>query len=603
MTSLTSIADEKTRFRRIIIGISLALAAGFLSVGLSFYSLLADQARVATQRAVMQLLEKHRDSFALEVFLHKSGAYELRIDEVVEDASSIVQDFGICLFKAQGRQILANTLADCSAENLESGAQHLRNGYSEITFPIETGQENDRVIIIARYRDAGSILGAIQELPWTILMALMMLCAMIFGINRVLEAYNRSIFAKVSQMEREVHTNHAIALTSKMLAHDLRRPFTMIEGMLRLLETSKNPGQLQSVAKRYLPDVRRSMKKINLIMSDINLMGNQVTLKYESANPETLIEVSLTAVFSEFRNADVTLEYQLNHTRQVLADGIKSLRVFENIFSNFVQAMRGKGHIKLTTRDLHVGKKSFIEFRLANSGNLIPESDLKHLFDPFFTKDKRGGTGLGLAICKQIIGQHGGEIHVYNLMDGSGVEFVFTLPASDTRPCFNGILPIHSSEYSLPLLKQSESQDSVSVLGCENKVLNTQQQLGRNLKVLIADDEALYRTVLIEQISNSPSLATAIDFFEADNIEEAVRLSEACAPDLVIMDIDFGDPERDGFDAVAAIRARGITAKVCMHSNRGRGDLAELCSSKGVDYFLPKPMQLRPMFHLLQVLN
>ncbi|MGE0175050.1 MAG: ATP-binding protein [Oligoflexales bacterium] len=603
MTSLTSISYEKKRFRRIIIGISLALAAGFLLVGLSFYSLLADQARVATQRAVVQLLEKHKDSFALEVFLHKSGAYQLRIDEVVKDASSIVQDFRICLYKAQGRQILASTLSDCAPEDRESGAEHLRSGYSEITFPIETGQDDDRVIIKARYRDAGSILGAIQELPWTIVMALMMLCAMIFGVSRVLESYNQSIFAKVSKMERDVHTNHAIALTSKMLAHDLRRPFTMIEGMLGLLETSKNPGQLQSVAKRYLPDVRRSMKKINLIMSDINLMGNQVSLKRESANPETLVEASLTAVFGEFKNADITLEYQLHHTHQVLADGLKALRVFDNIFSNSVQAMRGKGHIKVATKDIRVGKNVFVEFRLSNSGNAIPESDLTHLFDPFFTKDKRGGTGLGLAICKQIINQHGGEINVQNLTDGSGVEFAFTLPASETRPCFNGILPIHSSEYSRPFFEQPESQGSVSVLGCESKVLDTQRQLGRNLKVLIADDEALYRTVLIEQISNSPSLATAIDFFEADNVEEAVRLSETCAPDLVIMDIDFGDPERDGFDAVAAIRARGITAKICMHSNRGHGDLAEHCSSKGADYFLPKPMQLRPMFNLLQALS
>lgn len=600
MTSLDSIYDEKTRFRQILIGISLTMAAFFLLVGMSFYRLLADQARLATQGAVTQLLEKHRESFALEIFLHKSGAYQLRIDEIIKEASAIVKDFGLCLYRLQGSEIIASTFPNCVADKHILGVRDFSNGRSEIAFPLEAGQEDDRFIIKARYRDAGSIFFAVQELPWTIILAVIMLGVMIFGISRILDRYNHKILAIVSRIERENHTNRAIALTSKMLAHDIRRPFTMIEGMLGLLETTKNPGQLQSVAKRHLPDVRKSMKKINLILSDINLMEIHVPLKLDAACPEALIESSLSSVFKEFKNANIKIEYQFNHTHQVFVDEVKGLRVFENIFCNAIQAMQGSGIVKVTTREIVANNRGFIEFQLANSGRLISDRDLANLFEPFFTKDKRGGTGLGLAICKQIVCQHGGIIQADNLKDRSGVVFSFTLATTETHTNFNRTLPAHSSDYSRILFESEDTQEGLSLQFFETKVMELTKKLARKLKILIADDEALYRASLIEQILGNQILASGIDIFEAGDVEAAIQLAEKYLPDLVIMDINFSDSERDGFDAVAAMRERGVKAKICMHSNQVNQDQAGRYKTDGADCFLPKPMKLQSMLSLFQ---
>ena len=161
MTNPTSLKGEKERFRRLLLGISIAIAVGFLMLGLSFYSLLSDQVRVATQRAVVQLLEKHRESFALEIFLHKSGAYKLRVEEIVKDAAGIVQDFAICLYIPKGGEVIASTFVNCPTEDRVPGTRHLANGYAEVIFPLESGQTDDRVIIKVSYRDSGNILAAV----------------------------------------------------------------------------------------------------------------------------------------------------------------------------------------------------------------------------------------------------------------------------------------------------------------------------------------------------------------------------------------------------------------------------------------------------------
>ena len=46
-----------------------------------------------------------------------------------------------------------------------------------------------------------------------------------------------------------------------------------------------------------------------------------------------------------------------------------------------------------------------------DSGPGISEENLRHVFDPFFTR-REGGIGLGLTIVQQIVQVHHGEIEV-----------------------------------------------------------------------------------------------------------------------------------------------------------------------------------------------
>ncbi|MDY6850749.1 MAG: ATP-binding protein, partial [Thermodesulfobacteriota bacterium] len=80
-------------------------------------------------------------------------------------------------------------------------------------------------------------------------------------------------------------------------------------------------------------------------------------------------------------------------------------------------AIRGR----LETKDL-------VSVTFTDDGCGIPNSDLKQVFEPFFsTKAKIGGTGLGLSITYGLVQEIGSDISVESEV-GKGTSFTVTIP-------------------------------------------------------------------------------------------------------------------------------------------------------------------------------
>ena len=115
-------------------------------------------------------------------------------------------------------------------------------------------------------------------------------------------------------------------------------------------------------------------------------------------------------------------------------------RVIQNLASNACYALHrarvadGAGYspsLEVTTRD--VG--AWVELRLRDNGEGIPEAIQHKLFTPFFTTKPAGqGTGLGLSLSHDIVVQgHGGTLQ-FTSSEG-GTEFIVTLPKrAEARP-------------------------------------------------------------------------------------------------------------------------------------------------------------------------
>jgi signal transduction histidine kinase len=63
---------------------------------------------------------------------------------------------------------------------------------------------------------------------------------------------------------------------------------------------------------------------------------------------------------------------------------------------------------------------------IADTGEGISSEDIEHLFEPFFSKKKKG-TGLGLVICKFLVDRHKGKITFTSEL-GKGTRFSVHLP-------------------------------------------------------------------------------------------------------------------------------------------------------------------------------
>ena len=112
---------------------------------------------------------------------------------------------------------------------------------------------------------------------------------------------------------------------------------------------------------------------------------------------------------------------------EVNADVEQIGRVFTNIISNAVQAMNGKGELKIDTDR----QDSYASVTFTDTGCGIPEENMEKIFEPLFTT-KPKGIGLGLAITRRLVEQNQGKIAVTS-QAGKGTTFTVSLPLENRR--------------------------------------------------------------------------------------------------------------------------------------------------------------------------
>jgi signal transduction histidine kinase len=104
------------------------------------------------------------------------------------------------------------------------------------------------------------------------------------------------------------------------------------------------------------------------------------------------------------------IEVKLDFDRtlpKICARGSELNQVWTNLIDNAIDAMQGKGELRIrTARDL-----DHLLVEIGDNGPGIPEELQTHIFEPFFTTKGVGqGTGLGLETARRIIQEHSGEI-------------------------------------------------------------------------------------------------------------------------------------------------------------------------------------------------
>ena len=98
-------------------------------------------------------------------------------------------------------------------------------------------------------------------------------------------------------------------------------------------------------------------------------------------------------------------------------------QVWTNLIDNAIDAMQGRGELRLTART----EPGRLVVEIADNGPGIPGQVLPRIFDVFFTTKAPGeGTGLGLHVSATIVQKHGGDIGVHS--QPGDTRFVVRLP-------------------------------------------------------------------------------------------------------------------------------------------------------------------------------
>jgi signal transduction histidine kinase len=129
---------------------------------------------------------------------------------------------------------------------------------------------------------------------------------------------------------------------------------------------------------------------------------------------------------------------------KVMADPEQMKQLFGNLVLNAIQAMPNGGTLTVrgkvisdfgsrisdsAIRPASAGQSAIV-IEVEDTGSGIPEEDLPHIFEPFYTTRTKG-TGLGLAICRQIVEAHGGTMRVRRTgPEGTAIEVILPREAS-----------------------------------------------------------------------------------------------------------------------------------------------------------------------------
>jgi CheY-like chemotaxis protein len=130
-------------------------------------------------------------------------------------------------------------------------------------------------------------------------------------------------------------------------------------------------------------------------------------------------------------------------------------------------------------------------------------------------------------------------------------------------------------------------------------VIARAKRLGRQIEILVVDDEEVYADGIRAQIAEDRELSSCVKQTIAATPVRALELCEAQSFDLVITDVDLGRNEISGFDLARSIRRLQPNARTCVHSNRSCPDDYRNAVEAGADAFLPKPMSTQHLIGLL----
>jgi signal transduction histidine kinase len=232
--------------------------------------------------------------------------------------------------------------------------------------------------------------------------------------------------AEIERLHREQLTRaeHLATLgeLAAGLAHEIRNPLSGIAGAIEIIVQDLPP---ESLRRDVLEEVRREVKRINAILSDLLVYARPQPPQLVLADLNSTAERAVRLAREQIRSRPIEIRFSpLASPGPVFHDPAQIEQVLLNLLLNGIQAIPESGTIEVKL----VLESCCASVSVADTGRGISPEDLPRIFGPFFTTKDRG-TGLGLSLAKGIVEDHRGRIQVASAPD-HGTTFTVRLPIS-----------------------------------------------------------------------------------------------------------------------------------------------------------------------------
>jgi hypothetical protein len=201
---------------------------------------------------------------------------------------------------------------------------------------------------------------------------------------------------------------------AKETAHQIGTPLSSLVGWTEILKN-------ENVNPDYITEIEKDIDRLQTITDRFSKIGSAPTLEtldlveVTTSSYEYLKSRSSKLIHFEIEHPDIAIPVKLN--AQLYSWTI------ENLVKNAIDAMKGKGDLKLSISQTE--KQVFVN--ISDTGKGIPKQVFTKIFEPGYTTKKRGW-GLGLSLAKRIIEDyHKGKIKVIESEIGKGTTIQISL--------------------------------------------------------------------------------------------------------------------------------------------------------------------------------
>ncbi len=209
-------------------------------------------------------------------------------------------------------------------------------------------------------------------------------------------------------------------------SHDIRSPLRSMMGLIEILKTEKNPGEVRKI----IDMISGSVNRLDKFVVDLLAMSRNNRVTEASVPIHFMVEInnSVTNFHHVYTTKNLEIRTKILESVPFYSDLTKIRIILNNLISNAIKYRKNR-HNLVSHINIYVDTNPVeATIKIEDNGEGIPPDKLEKIFDMFYRASENSeGSGLGMYIVKNVIKKLNATIDV-NSVDREGTTFVIKIP-------------------------------------------------------------------------------------------------------------------------------------------------------------------------------